>query len=69
MDAERLVKISSDNIPAGRKSPGRQKRRWGDLILDYNRRNRLQQRRRRRIRRRRRRRKSLKLSLPVQEIW
>ena len=34
MDAERLVKISRDNIPAGRSSPGRPKRRWSDLILD-----------------------------------
>ena len=30
-DAERLVKISRDNIPSGR-SPGRLKRRWNDLI-------------------------------------
>ena len=28
MDAERLVKILRDNIPAGRRSPGRPKRRW-----------------------------------------
>ena len=28
MDPERLVKISRDNIPAGRRSPGRPKRRW-----------------------------------------
>ena len=34
MDAERLVKISRDNIPAGRRSPGRPKRRWSDSILD-----------------------------------
>ena len=34
MDAERLVKISRDNIPAGRRSPGRPKRRWSDLIMD-----------------------------------
>jgi hypothetical protein len=34
MDAERLVKISRDNIPAGIKYPGRPKRRWSDLILD-----------------------------------
>ena len=34
MDAEKLVKISEDNIPAGRRSPGRLKRRWSDLILD-----------------------------------
>ena len=33
MDAERLVQISSDNIPAGR-SPGFPKRRWSGLILD-----------------------------------
>ena len=32
MDAERLVKISRDNIPARRRSPGRPKRRWSDLI-------------------------------------
>jgi hypothetical protein len=34
MDAERLVKISRDNIPAGRSSPVRPKRRWSDLIHD-----------------------------------
>ena len=34
MDAERLVKISRDNIPAERRSPGRLKRRWSDLIPD-----------------------------------
>jgi hypothetical protein len=34
MDAERLVKISRDNIPAGRRSPGRPKRRWSGLIPD-----------------------------------
>ena len=33
MDAERLIKISKDNLPGGR-SPGRPKRRWSDLILD-----------------------------------
>jgi hypothetical protein len=33
MDAERLVKISRDNIPVGR-SPGHPKRRWIDLIID-----------------------------------
>ena len=38
MDVERLVKISRDNIPLGR-SPGCTKRRWGDLITDWNRRN------------------------------
>ena len=32
MDAERLVKISRDNIPAGRKSPGCPKRRWNIKI-------------------------------------
>jgi hypothetical protein len=31
MGAERLVKISRNNIPTGR-SPGRPKRRWSDLI-------------------------------------
>jgi hypothetical protein len=30
--AERLVKISRDNIHMGRRSPGRPKRRWVDLI-------------------------------------
>ena len=34
MDAGRLLKISSDNIPAGRKYSGRPKRRWSDLIPD-----------------------------------
>ena len=34
MDAERLVKISWDNIPAKRRSTGRQKRRWSYLIPD-----------------------------------
>ena len=34
MDAERLVKISKDNIRSGRRSPGRPKRRWSDLIPD-----------------------------------
>ena len=33
IDAERLVKISRDNIPVVR-SPGRPKRRWSDLIID-----------------------------------
>jgi hypothetical protein len=33
-DAERLVKISRDNVPAERRSPGCPKRRWSDLILD-----------------------------------
>ena len=48
MDAERLVKISRDNIPAGRTSPGRPTRRWSDLIPDKNRWYRLQQRKGRR---------------------
>ena len=30
MDAGRLVKMSRDNIPAGRRSPGCPKRRWSD---------------------------------------
>ena len=34
MDAERLVKISRDNIPSRRRSPGRPKRRWSGIILD-----------------------------------
>ena len=34
MDTEKLVKISKDNVPVGRRSPGRSKRRWIDLILD-----------------------------------
>ena len=34
MDAERLFKISRDNVPAGRRSPGRPKRRWSDLIFN-----------------------------------
>jgi hypothetical protein len=33
MDADRLVKISMDNIPAGI-SPGQPIRRWSDLILN-----------------------------------
>ena len=33
-DAERLVKISRDNIPVGRRSPGCPKRRWSALIID-----------------------------------
>ena len=33
-----------DNIPVGRRSPGRPKRRWSDLIFDQNRWNRLKQR-------------------------
>ena len=31
IDAEKLVKISMENIPAGR-SPGRPKRKWSNLI-------------------------------------
>jgi hypothetical protein len=31
MDAERIVKISRDNIPAGRRSLGRQKKRMERL--------------------------------------
>ena len=34
MDAKRLIKISRDNIPASRRSPGRPKRRWSDLIFN-----------------------------------
>jgi len=34
MNAERLVKISRDNIPVGRRSTGCPKRRWSDLIID-----------------------------------
>ena len=34
MDAERLVKISRDNISAGRRFPGCPKRRWSNLISD-----------------------------------
>jgi hypothetical protein len=33
-DAEKLVKLSRDNIPAGKRSPGRPRRIWGFLILD-----------------------------------
>ena len=33
MDAERSDKILRNNIPSGRRSPGRPKRRWNDLIL------------------------------------
>ena len=50
MDAERLVKISGDNIPVGRTSPGRPKRRWSYLIIDLKRRNRPQRRGRRKRR-------------------
>jgi hypothetical protein len=31
MNVERFVKISRDNVPAGRRSPGSPKR-WSDLI-------------------------------------
>ena len=34
MNAERLVKTSKDNIPAGRRPPEPPKRRWSELILD-----------------------------------
>jgi hypothetical protein len=34
MDAEGLVKISRENISAGRRSPRNQKRRWSDSIPD-----------------------------------
>ena len=36
VDAERLVKISRDNIfvPIGRRSPGCPKIRWSDLIIN-----------------------------------
>ena len=34
MDAERLFKISRDNIPAGRRFPGGPKIKWSDLIPD-----------------------------------
>ena len=34
MDAERLIKISKDNIPARRTSPGCPKRKFSDLIPD-----------------------------------
>ena len=34
MDAERLVKISRDHTPVGRRSPGRPKIRWSDSIID-----------------------------------
>ena len=33
-DAERLVKISRDFIPAGRITARRPKRRWSDVFLD-----------------------------------
>ena len=33
MDAETLVKISRHNIPVGRRTPGRPKRRWSDSSL------------------------------------
>ena len=34
MDAKIFVKISRDNKPVGRRSPGHPKRGWRDLILD-----------------------------------
>ena len=34
MDAERLIRISRDNIPVGSRSPGCPKRRWSNLIID-----------------------------------
>jgi hypothetical protein len=34
MDAERLVKMSRDDIPIGKRSPGLLKRSWADLIFD-----------------------------------
>ena len=34
MDPERLVKISRDNVPAGRRNPGGPKRKLFDLIPD-----------------------------------
>ena len=34
LEAKRLIKISRDNISAGRRSPIRLERRWSDLILD-----------------------------------
>ena len=34
IDAERLVKISSDSILVGRSFPGLPKRGWSDLIID-----------------------------------
>ena len=33
MDAERLVKISRDNIPVGKRSPEHPTRRWSDSII------------------------------------
>jgi hypothetical protein len=33
MNPERLVKISRDNMPVGRRSPGHPKRKWSDLII------------------------------------
>ena len=52
MIVKRLVKISGDNIPAGR-SPGGTKKIWSDLIFILNRRDRLQQRGKKRRRQRR----------------
>jgi hypothetical protein len=34
LDAEKLIIISRDNIPTGRSSPGRPKRRMSDLTPD-----------------------------------
>ena len=34
MDSEGVVKISRNNIPPGRRSRGRPKRIWSDIILD-----------------------------------
>ena len=41
MDVERLVKFSRDNIPAGKRSQGRPKRRWSDKEMCINMMNRL----------------------------
>ena len=41
MDAERLAKISRDNLPVGRRPPGRPKSRWSDFTPYENKRNRL----------------------------
>jgi hypothetical protein len=32
IDTERLVKISKENVPAGRRSPERSERKWSDYI-------------------------------------
>jgi hypothetical protein len=39
MDAERLVNISWDNVPAGRRTPGHPNIRWSDLIPGSNKQN------------------------------